>query len=478
MEDGWACFGALAGGAREPGAVAELLDEAAIGGLMEIGAPGIQQLQAAGGEIALISDLFLVDLIVRDGRVVGAWGFRRPGGELVAVGARAVVLAAGGAGRAFYLNVFPAGATGDGYAMALRAGAPLVNMEFIQIGPSIVYPFPFALSGVFWRLSPRITNGQGEEFLPAAMPEGVDLARAMELKAVSYPFTVRNESMWIDVAIYREIAEGRGTDNRCVVMDVSHNGAEKLEREAAIPLQHLLERGIDIRREAFEFAPAVQHFNGGVAIDQGGAAGIAGLFSAGENAGGQHGADRPGGNALADSQVFGRRAGLSAAEFARSAEAPDEEILRQAAQDGAKLPAMNPLAEPASQLREKLAWTMWRCATVVRTAESLQEAISAAQQVRERALEAPAPHPWLRIELANQALVCETVARAALLREESRGTHYRADCRAVNDPAWQRQIFVRLDGEEIVAEPGPPITPPEELGDLSRLLESAPGLPG
>jgi len=439
------------------------------------------------GRIEAVSPVAVADLLVVDGHVLGAWGWRTDDGSTVAFSCPAVVLAAGGAGRAFAVNVFPGCATGDGYALGLRAGASLVNMEFIQIGPSIVHPFAFALSGVFWRLSPKVTNAAGEEFLPRYVPQGVDLDEVLRLKAVSYPFTVRNHSMWLDIGVFTEIAEGRGSEHLGVYMDVSHNPAEVLERDAAVPLEHLRERGLDFTARAFEFAPAVQHFNGGVTIDEHAASPVAGLFAAGENAGGQHGADRPGGNALADCQVFGYRAGKSAAEAAgagRPEPAEVADLARQAeAADVGDL-ARHPQAGPPDQaegqpsveeLAARLAWDLWRHASVVRRAEGLRAAVETARSVREQVPRAAAAHPWQRRELGNTALVAEAVARAALLRDESRGTHYRADCDTVNDPRWQRQISWRLEGEDLRPEVGDPIEPPPELPDLPERLEAAYG---
>lgn len=425
------------------------------------------------GPIDLLPHVFIADIIAHDGTVQGAWGWRTDAGTLLAFACPAVVLACGGAGRAYAVNVFPPSATGDGYALALRAGARLVNMEFIQIGPSIVHPFPFALSGVFWRLRPRVTNALGHQFLPAYLPHGVDLSRALALKSVSYPFTVRNESMWIDIGVFTEIAQGRGTEHHSVFLDVSHNPREVLERDAAVPLAHLRQRGLDIAREPVEFAPAVQHFNGGAEIDERGRTAVRGLFAAGENAGGQHGADRPGGNALADCQVFGRRAGLAAAEEAATRTIQPQATADAADELAAREPSGAPDAPGLPDLARELAWEMWRKVSVVRRDRGLTEAIRTAQQVREQARMSTAHHPWRRREVENMALVAEAVARAALLRQESRGTHYRPDCSAVNAPDWQRQIAWWLEGEELKSEVGPIIPPPPEIPDLAQRLEAA-----
>lgn len=419
------------------------------------------------GSVQFLPNTMMVDVVTDGGRVQGAWGISMTDDQPFGVTAPAVVLAAGGAGELYAINVFPGGATGDGYAMALRAGAPLVNFEFIQIGPSIVHPINFALSGVFWRLKPQITNVLHEEFIPRYIPEGVDMDKAIFIKGVSYPFTIRNASKWVDVAVFTEISEGRGTQHRGVYMSLVHQPDSVIEEDACVPFEHLLKSGLDLRREAIEFAPAIQHFNGGARIDEQARTAIEGLCAAGENAGGQHGADRPGGNALADSQVFGRRAGASAASFTHAA---DADAVTDAARSGVNELVSGSGSEDAQAIRDELAWKMWQGASVVRTEESLTMALQAAEGAQGRLADARGSLRE-RAELRNLALLGRCVAIPARMRDESRGTHYRADVDAVNDGNWQRQIELRLDGGEVVAEVQEPIVLPDEIAGLEARLE-------
>ena len=419
------------------------------------------------GSVEFLPRTMIVDVAVDGDTVHGAWGLGMEDDEPVAIAAPAVVMAGGGAGELFAVNVFPDGATGDGYAAALRAGCPLVNFEFVQIGPSIVFPINFALSGVFWRMTPSITNVLGEEFIPRYVPDGVDVDEAIFIKGVSYPFTIRNASKWVDVAVFTEISEGRGTEHRGVHMSLAHLDDHVIEEDACVPFEHLMKSGLDLRNEAVEFAPAVQHFNGGARIDLAGRTCIRGLLAAGENAGGQHGADRPGGNALADCQVFGQRAGASAAAIDGTA---DPDLVLQSARAGlARLvPAEGGMDVEA--IVGELAWEMWKGATVVRTAESLASAAAAAERAAER-LESVSGSRRRIAEARNLALLGRCVAIPARMRDESRGTHYRADCDAVNDPDWQRQIELRLEEDEVVAEVQPLIELPAEIKDLEKKLE-------
>jgi succinate dehydrogenase/fumarate reductase flavoprotein subunit len=421
--------------------------------------------------VEFANNISAVDLILNgSGEVVGCCSVNMGTGELVVFEAGAVVLAAGGAGGSYALNVFPEGMSGDGYAMAYRAGAEMVNMEFVQIGPSIVHPIHFALSGVFWRLNPRITNKHDEEFIPKYVPDGVDIGKAIYIKGVSYPFTIRNESKWVDVAAYTEIAEGRGTEHNGVYMDISHNDPKVIETEASVPFNHLMKYGIDLREDKVEFAPAIQHFNGGVHINVKAEATIPGLYAAGENAGGQHGADRPGGNALADCQAHGKIAGENAARFSRSRARTvlDSERIKRIEKAYYDLVAERKGSVSAEQALADLKWMMWKNASVVRTEDGLKSAISYISSAPMPAVTPDDVQEFL--DYRNMLVVGRMVAESALMRSESRGTHYRADCAAINDPAWLKQILItqKADGMHLDTQP---IELPPELEYLKKSLE-------
>lgn len=411
-----------------------------------------------------------VDLL-RDhqGRVAGVWGIHTQSHAPLLVSAKATVLATGGAGQIYALNAFPAGMTGDGRAMALRAGAEMANMEFIQIGPSIVWPIKFALSGVFWRLKPRITNCHGEEFIRRYIPAGVDYDKAVYIKGVSYPFTVRNESKWVDVAVYTEIAEGRGSAHHGVYMDISHNPKHVIETEARVPFEHLMKFGVDLRKDTIEFAPAVQHFNGGVLVNEKAETTLPGLYAAGEEAGGQHGADRPGGNALADCQVRGRIAGESAARHAatRPSPVPDEAAVRNAL---TALPQAGRAGVPLKEAVEALRWTMWRNVSVVRRTEMLEEAAREIEALEKARVSYEKKLLVQRLELRNMIEVAKAVVMAAGLRRESRGTHYRPDTMVVNDPAWRKMIVLAKRDDGLFSR-RKEIDMPSELKGVEKRLE-------
>lgn len=423
--------------------------------------------------VKFVDNISTVDLILDDlGNAIGCYGIDRKTNELVIFKANAIILASGGAGKIYALNVFPEGMFGDGYAMAYRAGAELVNMEFVQIGPSIVHPIHFALSGVFWRLNPRITNKYDEEFIPKYIPDGVDISKAIYIKGVSYPFTIRNASKWVDVGVYTEIAEGRGTEHNGVYMYISHNDPNIIEKEARVPFNHLMKYGIDLRKDKVEFAPAIQHFNGGVRINVKAESTIKGLYAAGENAGGQHGADRPGGNALADCQVHGKIAGENAAKFALSKKqnSISKEKMAEIEKAYSEILSEKEGDIPVDKAISDLQWVMWKNASVVRTDEGLKSALS-------YILKAPSPivkdNDALKyLDYRNMLVVGKMVAENAIMRNESRGTHYRADCEAVNAPEWLKQIVI-LDKDGQMGHYMYQIKLPQDLEYLKVELEGA-----
>jgi fumarate reductase (CoM/CoB) subunit A len=379
---------------------------------------GIERLGVRSYEHMRVLDLVTDD----EGRVRGALALA--GKETCFIGARAIILASGGAGRIFKHHVNPPSLEGDAWSMAYWAGARLVNMEFFQIGPAIFNaPLMFIIHSHMWRLRPRLTNARGEEFLGRYCPSGITPAEVMDLKAMSYPFSVRTAAKYLDMAIFREVMEGRGTPAGAVYFDVTHTGRNTLMAKAPVTYETMMRAGIDLSRDRIEVGLVVQNFNGGIFIDGDGATGVEGLYAAGEASGGVHGADRPGGNNLIDTQVFGYRAGRAAAEYAA------------AGNKGPGRPVPNrtlrpPSAKDASMMRESEALFSSNL-TVIRTAKGLREVLDFTGRPRGKA----------NIVVRNRLAVGSLLATAALTREESRGTHYREDF-PERDPNWEKRIVV------------------------------------
>ena len=422
--------------------------------------------------IHVVERTMTVDLIRQNGQVAGAVGTNVESLELTAFVANSTVIATGGHGGLYKYNVFPLGMTGDGYAMALRAGAKLVNMEFMQMGPCVVTPFKFDVGGVLWRLGPRLINGNGNEYLKQYLPSDLGIDEVYRLKAVTFPFTMRNPSGYVDIANFTEIAEGRSTESGGVAFDLSHVPSDAIEKEASIPFKYFMSEGIDIRKEPLEIAPSVQHMNGGILINEKGETNVPGLYAAGESAGGQHGSDRPGGNSLADCQVFGARAGRHAAERARKRSisidigraGKVEDRLRSLQKRFARSISQKRRAdvgEAVTDFREM----MWRNVSVVRDENSLRETHRRLLRYKELG------DSWLKshgsslveaVELRNMIDLGLAIAVSALTRQETRGSHYRIDYPLRNDKEWLKIIEVQMLGQGLqvnVREPNMLIHP-------------------
>ncbi len=361
------------------------------------------------------------------GAVRGAWG--RHKGRSLFMRSGAVVLATGGAAGMFSVCVTPKNQTGDGWAAAYDAGCRFVNMEFFQCGPAVAKPgMKFIIHSHMWRLLPRMTNNDGAEFLAGYCGDGVSAKEALELKAMSYPFSVRTAAKYVDIAIFKEIQAGRGTSNGGVWFDVTHVGKKELREKAPITCDTLMSAGIDITEKPMELGIAVQNFNGGIMIDENGFTGVEGLYAAGEVTGGVHGSDRPGGNNLTDTQVFGYRAGRAAAEYARQN--------RKSAFDPPALDEKLNMANEAADedLIRQCEDIYYREMTIVRTKQGLERVLEFIETAEKKADGA---------SLKNRLLTGKLLARAMLLRRESRGTHYRDDFPQTDSAAPERIILER-----------------------------------
>ena len=366
-----------------------------------------------------------IDLVQDDkGRVQGAIALAGP--EAVPIRARAVILANGGAGKIFRHNVNPPSLEGDGWSMAFRAGAKLVNMEFFQVGPAVFNaPLTFIIHSHMWRLKPRLTNASGEEFLARYCPPGVTPGEVLDLKAMSYPFSVRTNAKYLDIAIFKEVMEGRGTPSGAVYFDVTHVDRETLLARAPITYNTLKKVGIDLARDRIEIGLAVQNFNGGISIDVDGFTGIDGLYAAGEVSGGVHGADRPGGNNLIDTQVFGYRAGRAAADYAAKTEKMGFSTGKVE-----HLEFRVPSEKDVTVLQES-ADIYYSNLTIIRTGKGLQDVLDFVDRNRRTT----------NVVVRNRLTIGSILATAELMREESRGTHYREDF-PDRSPAWGKRIVV------------------------------------
>jgi succinate dehydrogenase/fumarate reductase flavoprotein subunit len=455
--------------------------------------------------VRVIEHTLVADLILDQphGRLCGAILVNEATEQVDTIECKAIILACGGAGQVFATNVYPPECTGDGYALAYRAGAELVNLEFIQIGLCSLKT-GLACSGSMMRALPRLVNEQGDEFLrnyfPSATPD-VEIYQTLFAKGASWPVALNDPSHRIDIAVSRELSRGHkvyldyrtnpdgleGTlDKPSWQYRISQvKGAETnswsryaspLQRLQAInqpAITWLAERGIDlVAGDKIEIAPAVQHFQGGVKISARTETTVAGLYASGEVAGGQHGANRPGGNALLDCQVFGRIAGENAACYAKhnGISRPQSEPPQPSYQG-----LFRSGGEHAEALREQVRSRMSRACGVCRTTDGLQRALQNIHELQSKGINPAGSSLARAIESVNLLQVAELVLMAALQRDESRGPHLRfsgdqeLEPLPSRDPEWRQYIVLKKGSAGLETERRTPtqLTLPGEYATIS-----------
>ncbi|RKT53338.1 fumarate reductase/succinate dehydrogenase flavoprotein subunit [Saccharothrix australiensis] len=431
----------------------------------------------------------------RGGRIAGAFGYWRESGRFVLFEAPAVVLATGGIGKSFKVTSNSWEYTGDGHALALRAGASLINMEFVQFHPTGMV-WPPSVKGILVTESVRgdggvLRNSDGKRFMFDYIPEVFkDKYADNEGEADRWyadpdhnrrppELLPRDE---VARAINSEVKAGRGTEHGGVFLDVSTRlPAEEIKRR--LPSMHHQFKelaDVDITAQPMEVGPTCHYVMGGVQVDPDtGASSVPGLFAAGEVSGGMHGSNRLGGNSLSDLLVFGRRAGEGAAAYVTGL--ADRPVCSAEAVAEAERVALAPFAGEGGEnpytLHVELQQAMNDLVGIIRRAEEMEEALRRLADLGRRARSLTVeghrqfnPGWHLALDLRNMLLVSECVARAALLRTESRGGHTRDDHPGM-DAGWRRKLLVcRLsgDGVEVAEEPQPPIR-----ADLLALFEFA-----
>ncbi|MFQ6126617.1 MAG: FAD-binding protein [Candidatus Heimdallarchaeota archaeon] len=374
----------------------------------------------------------------------GALGLQVKSGKLIYYRAKSAVLATGGVGELFTFNDNPVGMTGDGYALAYQAGAKLIDMEFIQF-----FPIGTAASGFPHRhLSLQILdkcpviNRNGKEFLKEKMQE-FGIQDGMEASRVFRDQAAR--------VVALEIYEGRGEDNT-VLLDLSRVPDSEWEQGYLHFLKTKLLRRFDYQQGVLHVAPIYHYMMGGVQINEYGMTTLPGLYAAGEVAGGVHGANRHGGNALSETIVFGKRAGEAAALYAKglpSVEKTKDITLPKKTQAilqrlmAEKKPKISPKV-----LKQQIRKLNDEHLHIVRTKTGLINLIAQLELLNTRSLHAQTPKELMQaFEILNLILVSKLVAISALTRQESRGAHYRHDCPEA-DPSWLKHTVITKRGQK------------------------------
>jgi succinate dehydrogenase / fumarate reductase flavoprotein subunit len=447
--------------------------------------------------IKVFAETTITELMKDGDRIAGAFGYIRESGQFVLFEAPAVILATGGIGKTFKVSSNSWEYTGDGHALALLAGATLLNMEFVQFHPTHMV-WPISVAGLLVTESVRgdggvLRNSEGKRYMFNYVP---DVFRAQ------YAETEEEADRWYDDPDHNrrppellprdevarannaEVKAGRGSPHGGVFLDIaSRRPAEEILRRLPSMYHQFKELAdVDITKEPMEVGPAQHYVMGGVEVDPDtGASIVPGLFAAGEVSGGMHGSNRLGGNSLSDLLVFGRRAGMGAVGYldslgdARPA-ATDAEL------DAARSEALAPLERSGGEnpytVHSEVQQTMSDLVGIIRKEDEIKSALSELEKLRARAANVSCeggtaynPGWHLAQDLRNIMLIADCVAQAALERQESRGGHTRDDFPKMS-PEWRKiNVIAALDGDRVALRHQPMAAMREDLLSLFERSE-------
>ncbi|WP_020495132.1 fumarate reductase/succinate dehydrogenase flavoprotein subunit [Sciscionella marina] len=429
-----------------------------------------QEDHAATGDyeanIKVFAECTVTELFTEGDRVTGALAYWRESGRFVVFEAPSIVLATGGIGKSFQVTSNSWEYTGDGHALAARAGASLINMEFVQFHPTGMV-WPPSVKGILVTEGVRgdggvLRNAEGKRFMFDYVPEVFKGQYAESEEEADRWYADQNANRRtpdllprdeVARAINAEVKAGRGSPHGGVFLDIaSRMSAEEIKRRLPSMYHQFKELAdVDITAEPMEVGPTCHYVMGGIEVDpdSGAAAGVRGLFAAGECSGGMHGSNRLGGNSLSDLLVFGRRAGLGAANHVESGAGdtgiPQAEV--DAAMERALAPVTAEQGENPYTVHAELQQTMNELVGIIRTEAEIADAIGKLETFKQRVAGVSVngvrefnPGWHLALDLRNMLLVSECVARAALERTESRGGHTREDYPGMRAP-WRNQLI-------------------------------------
>ncbi|ABO34631.1 thiol-driven fumarate reductase, flavoprotein subunit [Methanococcus maripaludis C5] len=393
--------------------------------------------------IKILEDTMAIKLIVNEvfenekklKKCFGAVFLDLLNGDIYPIYAKSTILATGGAGQIYPITSNPKQKVGDGFAIAYREGAELIDMEMVQFHPTGMLGTGILVTEAVRGEGGILYNKNKERFMKNYDPERMELStRDVVAKA-----------------IYNEIQEGRGIDG-AVYLDVTHLDPEIIKEKLETMLSQFMLVGVDIKKEPMKVAPTAHHFMGGIKINENCETSISGLYACGEVAGGIHGANRLGGNALADTQVFGAIAGKNAFDNAEneidiskvynSVEKCIED-LKNAFNDSNS-------GDNVYSLIDELKKTMWDFVSILRDEKGLTSALEKIVEIKEKSVSINGIVDFSKkLELENMILVSEIVINSALLRKESRGAHFRNDYPKINEECIGNFV-ASLDGISFV----------------------------
>jgi succinate dehydrogenase / fumarate reductase flavoprotein subunit len=442
--------------------------------------------------IRVFQETTITELFVEGGAIAGAFGYYRESGDFLLFETPTVVLATGGVGKSYKVTSNSWEYTGDGHALALRAGATLINMEFLQFHPTGMV-WPPSVKGILVTESVRgdggvLKNTEGKRFMFDYVPDVFRKQYAETEDEADRWYTDPDNNRRppellprdeVARAINNEVKEGRGTAAGGVLLDIASRRSADYVTKRLPSMYHQFKElaDVDITKQPMEVGPTCHYVMGGVEVDADTAqAAVTGLYAAGEVSGGMHGSNRLGGNSLSDLLVFGKRAGEHAAAYASGlAKRP---AVPKAAVDAAVETALAPLnradsGENPYTVHHELQQVMNDLVGIIRRQPELEDALVRLAELKERVKKVGVgggrrynPGWHLALDLRNMLAVSECTARAALEREESRGGHTREDFPKMN-PDWRRvNLVCSLDGEDVhlVRQPLPEMR--RELVDL------------
>ncbi len=437
-----------------------------------------------------------ITALLKDGeRISGAVGYTREDGTLVVFEAPAVILATGGIGKSFKVTSNSWEYTGDGHALAMKAGATLLNMEFVQFHPTGMV-WPPSVKGILVTESVRgdggvLKNSDGNRFMFDYVPAVFRKQYAETEDEADRWYTDADNNRRppellprdeVARAINSEVKAGRGSPAGGVFLDIASRLPADAIRKKLPSMYHQFKElaDVDITAQPMEVGPTCHYVMGGVEVDPDTAAAVVpGLFAAGEVSGGMHGSNRLGGNSLSDLLVFGRRAGLGAAQYVDSLGRSrpgltDEDV--DAARAEAEAPFAGKGGENPYAIHADLQQTMNDLVGIIRTADEVETALKKLEDLKARAKKITVkgdkifnPGWHLALDLPNMLIVSECIARSALIREESRGGHTRDDFPAMSDEWRKVNLVCRPAGEGVeVTRQALPTMPPELLSLFDR----------
>jgi succinate dehydrogenase/fumarate reductase flavoprotein subunit len=403
-------------------------------------------------QIRRVSNVTVIEILSKDSRALGAVGLNLIDGQILTIQAKAVILAAGGLTKLYARSSASANMGGEAYALALHAGAELVDMEFVQffpighLAPRLVGMDPIMWDPFRYKLGGKLLNGRFEEFVDRY--GGTDSGQYTATRDLA------------SYSILKEVEAGRGSPHGGAYLDFRHLPEKELRAAFGPVIDRLLLNGIDLTQTPVEVGPMAHYHMGGIRVNPAMETRVRGLYAAGEAVGGANGANRLSGNAITEAFVFGERAGLSAAETAQHTAADwESELAASAIEDVNALKSnrskknVTPVA-----LQEQLQTLMWEKAGPFRTGDKLVAALKRIQEMQKEELpgllvsDAPLYNLDLQdwFELRAMLTTAEAVVRSALARKESRGAHQREDFSKADESLLKNQVL-EMQNDEIVS---------------------------